>query len=123
MPGGYMKNFRDVKAWSKSHAICLRIYAELKGFPREELYGLINQMRRSAASIPTNIAEGCGRNSDAELARFFDIAKGSANELAYQLILSKDLGYLNTQTFEKLDQDLDEVQKMLAAFILRIRSD
>jgi four helix bundle protein len=73
-----MKNYRDIKAWAKAHAVCLRIYALLREFPRKEQYSLISQMQRSATSIPTNIAEGCGRNSEADLARFFDIAKGSA---------------------------------------------
>ncbi len=117
-----MKSYRDIKAWEKAHATCLRIYRLTHDFPSIERFRLVDQMCRSAASIPSNIAEGCGRNSDPDLARFFEIAKGSASELDYQLLLSKDLGYLDLKDYHDVKQLLDEVQKMLAAFIKRLRS-
>lgn len=81
-----VRDFRKLKVWEKGHALTLSIYTVSQNFPREELYGLTSQMRRAASSIPTNIAEGCGRNSDAELARFMQISMGSASELEYQLL-------------------------------------
>ncbi|MBU1822329.1 MAG: four helix bundle protein, partial [Bacteroidetes bacterium] len=89
-------------------------------FPKEELYGLISQMRRSASSIPTNIAEGCGRNSNPDFSRFLVIAMGSTSELEYQLILSKDLEYISQASFEKLYSELIEIRKMLNTFIQKL---
>ncbi|WP_092769607.1 four helix bundle protein [Hymenobacter actinosclerus] len=86
-----MLDYRSLQIWQRSHQLTLQLYGLTKNFPREELFGLVSQMRRAAASIPTNIAEGCGRNSDAELARFLTIASGSASELDYQLLLSHEL--------------------------------
>lgn len=83
-----MKNFKELLIWQRSHQLVLEIYIITKSFPKDELFGLTSQMRRSSASIPTNIAEGCGRNSDAEMNRFLIIAQGSAAELEYQIILS-----------------------------------
>jgi four helix bundle protein len=89
-----MRDFRELKVWHKSHQLTLDIYTATRGFPREEVYGLTSQFRRSSASIPANIAEGCGRTGDAELARFMLIAMGSASELEYHLLLAHDLGFL-----------------------------
>lgn len=80
-----MRDFRELKVWEKSHQLTLAIYKITAIFPREELYGLTIQIRRASASIPANIAEGCGRNGVAELARFLHIAMGSASELEYHL--------------------------------------
>ena len=117
-----MRDFRSIKAWEKAHQLALAVYAGTKDFPREEIYGLTSQMRRSASSIPTNIAEGCGRTGDAELARFCQIAFGSATELEYQLLLSRDLGYLDQSSYEHLRDATIEVKRMLAAFIKTLRS-
>lgn len=92
-----MQNYKDLKVWEKSHEFTLRIYEITKTFPKEELYSLRNQLRRSAASIPANIAEGCGKNSQLEFAHFLNIALGSANETEYYLVLSKDLKYLSVE--------------------------
>ena len=92
-------------------------------FPREELYGLTSQMRRSCASIPANIAEGCGRDGDAELARFLRIALGSVSELEYHLILAHDLDLLNPSDHERLMKEVTEVKRMLTAFIQKLRAD
>lgn len=115
-----MKNFKELRIWQRSHQLVLDIYLITKSFPKEEVYGLTSQIRRSCASIPTNIAEGCGRNSDAELKRFLTIAMGSASELEYQLILSNDLGYIQTDNYEKLNNELIEIRKMLNTFIQKL---
>jgi four helix bundle protein len=117
-----MRDFRQIQAWEKAHGVTLRVYALTRNFPREETYGLVSQMRRSASSIPTNIAEGCGRNSSRELARFFEIAMGSATELEYQLILARDLGYLRNSLNDTTMKEVIEVQKMLGTFIRKIRA-
>jgi four helix bundle protein len=90
-------------------------------FPRQEEYGLTSQMRRAASSIPANIAEGCGRGGNAELARFLQIALGSASELEYHLILAHDLGYLEKESFERLTAETTEVKRMLTGLRRRLR--
>jgi four helix bundle protein len=101
--------------------LTLEVYGETRAFPKEDLYGLTNQLRRAAASIPANIAEGCGRNGDAELAHFLDIAMGSATELDYHLVLARDLGYLQPERYEHLAIEVDGVSRMVTAFIARLR--
>ncbi len=117
----YMKNFKELHIWQRSHQFVLEIYFITKSFPKDELFGLTSQMRRSAASIPTNIAEGFGRNSDAEINRFLVISQGSAAELEYQIILSKDLNYISTETFDKLNLEITEIRKMLNSFAQKVR--
>jgi four helix bundle protein len=112
-----MQDFRNLKVWHKAHALALRIYQVTAAFPREEQFGLTSQMRRSASSIPMNLAEGCGRGGDSELARFARISMGSASELEYQLVLAKDLGFIDAEKHAQLDEELAEVKRMLAAFI------
>ena len=109
-----MQDFKKLNVWGKAHLLTIAIYKCTVPFPDTERYGLVCQMRRSAASIPTNIAEGCGRNGGKELIRFLHIASGSAHELEYQLILSKDLGLLREDEFDRLNQDVLEIQRMLA---------
>ena len=108
-----MKSFRDLKVWEKSHKVALLVYELTTSFPKEEVYGLVTQMRRSASSIPTNIAEGCGRGSDSQFAYFLNIALGSASELEYQIILSKDLRFIKNENCQGILDDLIEVKKML----------
>ena len=91
-------------------------YIFTKNYPKEELFGLTSQMRRSSASIPTNIAEGCGRNTDADLNRFLDIANGSAFELETLVILSFDLDYISQEEFNRFDKHLNEIQRMIFGF-------
>ena len=86
-----MKDFRELQVWRKAHELTLAVYQITASFPREELYGLTAQLRRAGSSIAANLAEGCGRNGDAELARFCSIAMGSASELEYHLLLARDL--------------------------------
>ena len=118
-----MKDFRDLQIWKRSHGLTLEIYRLTKGFPKTETYGLVSQMRRSASSIPTNIAEGCGRNTDKDFARFLDNSMGSASELEYQLILAQDLEYIPQDTFERTISELTEIKRMLNAFIPRLRAN
>ncbi|MFY0608367.1 MAG: four helix bundle protein [Cyclobacteriaceae bacterium] len=112
-----MRNFKDLEVWKESHQITLDIYKITVDFPVEEKYGIVSQMRRSATSIPTNIAEGCGRSGQSELKRFCDIAMGSASELEYQLILSNDLGYLTEHELESILESLVRLKKRLNSFI------
>ena len=118
-----MRDFRKLGVWSKSHQLTLTVYELTAGFPREELYGLTSQIRRAAASIPANIAEGCGREGDAEFGRFLRIAMGSANELEYHSLLSQDLGYLSPTNHEVVAASTGEVKRMLTGLLTRLRAD
>jgi four helix bundle protein len=100
-----------------------RIYKSTEQFPKQELYSLTNQVQRAAVSVPANIAEGCGKDSDAELKRYFSIAMGSASELEYLLLLAHDLGYLRTETYQIIQNDLVETRKMLNAFIQKLKAN
>ena len=101
-----MPNFRKLDVWVDAHALVLDVYRVTSAFPREELFGLTSQMRRAAVSIPANLSEGCGRGSQAELARFSSNALGSANELDYFFLLAHDLGYLREPALETRTQEL-----------------
>lgn len=118
-----MKNFRDLQIWNRSHRLTLEIYRLTQSFPKTETYGLVSQMRRSGSSIPTNIAEGCGRSTERDFARFLDNAMGSASELEYQLILAHDLEYIQKDLFERTIRELTEIRRMLNAFIQKLRSE
>lgn len=117
-----MRNFKDIKVWKKAHRLALAVYKATSGFPGEERYGLTSQSRRAAASIPTNIAEGCGRGSEADFARFLQIALGSASELEYHLLLTRDLDLLKHERHQSLDADVNEVKRMLHAFIKTLKT-
>jgi four helix bundle protein len=117
-----MKDFMTLKVWEKSHRLTLAVYKATAVFPKEELYGLTGQIRRACASIPANIAEGCGRGGDAELARFLQIAMGSASELEYHLLLAHDLGCLLDTDYQHLSADTTEVKQMLTSFIQKLRA-
>jgi four helix bundle protein len=118
-----MKDFRSLQVWEKAHQLALAVYKATVTFPASELYGLTSQLRRSGASIPTNLAEGCGRDGDAEFARFTQIAMGSASELEYLLLLSKDLRLLQEVDYERLSAATQEVKKMLASLIGTLRGE
>ncbi len=118
-----MKGFRQLKVWEKSHRLVLGIYEASRSFPASEIYGLTSQARRAAYSVPANIAEGCGRGSDAELSRFLQIAMGSASELEYFLLLARDLGILDLEAHGGLEHELIEVKKMLAALLRKLKAD
>lgn len=112
-----MRNYRDLQVWKKSHNVALDLYKVSQCFPREELYGMTSQIRRAAISIGANLAEGCGRQTSGELARFVRIAMGSASELDYHLLVSRDLGFMNDNDFSRITAGLTEVRKMLTAFL------
>ncbi len=108
-----MRDFKSLKVWQMSHELALSVYKSTFDYPKEEVYGLVSQMRRSASSIPTNIAEGCGRTTQQQMAYFLNIAIGSASELRYQFILAKDLNYISYQVFTEQTEMVDQVMKML----------
>ncbi|TAM94879.1 MAG: four helix bundle protein [Chitinophagaceae bacterium] len=115
-----MRNFQEIIAWQRSHQLTLKVYFHTNSFPNTETYGLVSQMRRAASSIPTNIAEGCGRNSDAEMKRFLIISTGSCSELEYQLILAKDLKYIPENLFKELQYEIILIRKMIFSFIKKL---
>lgn len=117
-----MKDFRTLKVWEKAHKLVLEVYEATVSFPKSETYGVTSQIQRAAVSIPTNIAEGCGKDSDAELRRYFFIAMGSASELEYLLLLAHDLEYLTDASYNQLKTSLVEVRKMLNAFIQKLKA-
>ncbi len=118
-----MRDFRDLKVWVKAHTLTLAIYRATAGFPSEERVGLTSQLRRAAASIPTNLAEGCGRYGDREMARFVGIAGGSASEVEYLLMLAHDLELLQTERHIELHSRVTEIKKMLTAFHRKLMAD
>lgn len=118
-----MQNFKELKVWEKAHQITLNVYKASADFPKSEMYGLTSQLRRAVASIPSNIAEGCGKKTQADLANFLNIALGSANETEYFLILSKDLEYLAEEQFLTLSNEINEVKAMLIKLIIKVRSN
>jgi four helix bundle protein len=115
-----MGDFRKLKVWEKAHELALEIYRVTAAFPPEERFGLTSQLRLSAASVPTNLAEGSGRNSQKELARFCRISLGSANELESQLILARDLHYLDAQVCDELISRVDHIRRILARLDLAV---
>src|ERR1700733_16264452 len=110
-----MEDFKDLKVWMKAHELTLAVYRGTRSFPKEEMYGLTSQLRRAASSIGANIAEGCGRRSDGEMRRFLQIARGSANELEYHLLLARDLHLLEAANYKDLQDRVLEIQRMLAS--------
>jgi four helix bundle protein len=117
-----MRNYKDLQVWSKAHALTLELYRATRRFPAEERFGLTGQIRRASLSIGANLAEGCGRRSDGELARYVQIALGSATELSYHLLVARDLGLLEAVAYERLLAQADEVMRMLAALGDRVRT-
>jgi len=108
-----MRDFKKYDIWQLSHFLTLEVYKTTSNFPKEELFGITSQIRRASASIPTNISEGCGRNSDKEFNQFLNIALGSANETEYLLILSKDLNYINNEIFENLEKEINTIKSKI----------
>jgi four helix bundle protein len=116
------QTFQDLIVWQKAHKLALEIYKITKQFPKEEVYGLTSQMRRSAVSVSANVAEGYKKRGKLDKARFLNISEGSLNEIKYYLILSKDLNYLSTE-YDELNQLVDEISKLLSAYIRAIHID
>jgi len=118
-----MQSFKNLKVWEKAHVLTLDVYQSSKAFPRDEIYGLTSQMRRSAASIGANIAEGSCRKGDCEFGRFLQIPMGSASELEYHLLLARDLELLKLLDYQRLSDEVIEVKRMLSSFLVRLRAD
>ena len=116
-----MQNYKELKVWDKAHQLTLKIYQLTKIFPKEEIYGLTSQVRRSAASMPANIAEGCGKNSQLELAHYLNTSLGSANETEYHLLLAKDLNYFGIEEHDILAEQINEIKAMLISLIAKVR--
>jgi four helix bundle protein len=118
-----MQDYRKLKVWQKAHELVLNIYIATKKYPKEEMYGITSQIRRSSSSIAANISEGCGRKTKTEFARFLVIALGSINETEYFLLLSKDLGYLTQGDYQNLTEHVIEVRKMLLSLESKISNE
>ncbi|MDF1564468.1 MAG: four helix bundle protein [Deltaproteobacteria bacterium] len=116
-----MQDFRSLKVWRKAHTLTLDVYRATRGFPSDERFGLTAQLRRGAASIASNIAEGCGRGSDPDFGRFLQMAIGSATEIEYQFLLARDLAYLDCVDYRRLDAHTIEVRRMLVTLLQRIK--
>ena len=116
-----MRNFKDLVVWEKAHALTLELYQTTHPFPKEEMYGITSQIRRAAASIGANLAEGCGRRTDGEFGRFLLIAMGSASELTYHLLLARDLKLLKEADYVRLDGQLAEVRRMLTSLTMKVK--
>jgi four helix bundle protein len=118
-----MKDFRKLLVWEKAHQLTLAIYHVTGAFPRDEIYGLTSQMRRAASSVSSNIAEGCGREGDAELSRFCLMARGSASELEYQILLARDLKLIQPNEYETLTQQTVEIKRMLTVLVQKLNAE
>lgn len=117
-----IKTFTDLNAWKEAHKLVLMVYKTTKDFPKEEIFGLINQMRRAAVSITSNIAEGFSRQSYSEKAHFYSIAQGSNTELQNQLLITKDVGYLNENDFKEIAEQSVMAHKLLSGLIKKSKS-
>lgn len=115
--------FKDLVIWQRSHKLTLEIYKATQLFPKEEVFGLTSQIRRAVSSIPTNIAEGCGRRTNAELANFLNIASGSASEVEYEILLAKEVGYITAEQCDTWTCEIGEIRSMLAAYMKKLKTE
>ena len=118
-----MKDFKNIEMWKRSNKLTLDIYKATQQFPKEEMFGLTSQIRRAVSSIPTNIAEGCGRRTNAELANFLNIASGSASEVEYEILLAKELCYITNEQCELWTKEIWEIRSMLAAYMKKLKAE
>ena len=116
-----MQNYKDLIVWKKAHELVLYIYRVTAAYPKVEQFGITGQLRRAVVSIPSNIAEGCGKYTDADLANYFQTALGSSNEVEYLAYLSHELRYLDDPTFKQVDIHVNEIKAILITLILKIR--
>lgn len=124
LPGRPCRTFATWReVWEKAHQLTLAIYQHTESFPSEEQYGLTSQIRRAGSSVAANLAEGCGRGSDADFARFVQNAIGSASELDYHLLLARDLGYLSAEVYDTCKEQVDRVLRMLHGLLKRLRAE
>lgn len=117
-----MRDFHKLIIWQRSHQLALKVYSISKLFPKDELFGLTSQIRRAVSSIPTNIAEGCGRASNRDFAHFLQIAIGSAAEVEYELLLAHDLNYINNSDYQFLTEETVAVRKMIIKYQSELKS-
>lgn len=117
-----MRDFRRLAVWRKSHQLTLDVYRATADFPSREQYGLTSQLRRSCASIPANISEGCGRETNADFARFLTLATGSASEMENHLLLARDLTYLTEDQHTPLESQVQEIKRMLTGLMQKVKS-
>lgn len=115
-----MRDFHNLQIWKRSHELTKEIYSATRLFPKEEMFGLTSQIRRAVSSIPTNIAEGCGRGSNADFSRFLQIAVGSASEVEYQLLLVYELGYIQEDNYNKFSKEVVEIRKMIVTLMMSL---
>src|SRR5690606_1251285 len=118
-----MRDFKKYDIWTLSHALTLKIYEETSRLPSSEKYGLVSQMQRAAYSIPANIVEGCGRDSDKELSRFLQMSLGSANELEYFLILCCDLGLMDKIVSQTLQGEIKVIKRQIISLSKRLKNE
>jgi four helix bundle protein len=115
-----MQDFKKIEVWKKAHELVKLVYRATSSFPASELYGITSQIRRAVVSVPTNIAEGCGKSSNPDFSRYLQISFGSACEVEYLLLLSFELNYLDETIYKNLSFQLEEVKKMLSGFIKKL---
>ena len=118
-----VRSYRDLLIWQRGIVLAKEVYEITRTFPSYERYGLSNQLQRAVVSVPSNIAEGCGRTGSKELRRFLEIAAGSASELEYHLLLARDLHVLDVSVYQQLDKQTCEVKRMLSAFIQKLMAE
>jgi len=118
-----MKDFRDLQVWHKAHWLVLASYRSTGGFPKQEMYGMTSQIRRCAASVAANIAEGCGKRGNGEFQRYLNIAAGSASELEYHFLLAHDLNFMDEPSYRQLNASVVEVKRMLASLIRKVETE
>ncbi|MBS1486847.1 MAG: four helix bundle protein [Bacteroidetes bacterium] len=116
-----MQNYKDLKVWQKAHSLAIEIYKVSKGFPKEEQFNITSQLRRASISIPTNIAEGSGKFSNKDFAKFLQISLGSANEVEYLVLFSHELDLLDNALFESFTNEIGEIRGMLISLIKKVR--
>jgi len=117
-----IQNFTDLEAWKSAHGLAIAVYALTKTYPRDEMFGITNQMRHSAVSVASNIAEGFSRNSPKEKAQFYSIAKGSLTELESQMLISRDIGLISANEFSKAEQLIRQTNKLLSGLLRYART-
>ena len=116
-----MQDYRKINVWKVAHELTVQVYKLTMHFPKSEVYALMSQLRRASASIPANIAEGCGRNSQADFAHFLNMSLGSANETSYFILLARDLNYIPKEDFCILENEIERIKAMLISLISRVR--
>jgi len=117
-----MRNYKDLLVWEKAHNLTLAVYKITLVFPKDERFGLTSQIRRASSSVAANLAEGCGRRSDGEMARFVQIAMGSGAELSYYFLLARDLGLIQPAEYDGLNAEIGQIMRMLSSLSVKLKS-